>query len=112
VIEILNGKNEVKYLTNLAQAYAHLNQANLAIGALSKAQSLASKNGEVSYASAIVYSLLGEYSSAIYYVKAALNDNTGIVWFNLPWFDELCDNKEFLNLMNQYNNSQRCAIAN
>lgn len=109
VVAILIGKNEVKYLSNLAQAYAQLNQANLAIEALSKAQALAPENGEVSYASAIVYSLLGEKSSAVHHVKSALKDNIGVVWFNLPWFDSLCAEGEFQQLMKKYDNAARCA---
>jgi serine/threonine-protein kinase len=110
VISILIGKNEVKYLTNLAQAYAHLQQANLAIAALMQAQLLAPNNGEVSYASAIVYSLLGEKVSAIHHIKLALQDKLGVVWFNLPWFDKLCSVNQFKNLMANHNNLQRCNI--
>jgi len=109
VVTILIGKSEVKYLTNLAQAYAQLKQGNLAIEALSKAQALAPENGEVSYASAIVYSLLGENSSAVHHVKAALSDNTGVVWFNLPWFDSLCREEQFNQLMIKYDNMERCS---
>lgn len=108
VISILIGKNEVKYLTNLAQAYGQLNQADLAIAALNEAQNLAPKSGEVSYSSAIVYSLLKEKSSAIYHVKAALKNNVGVVWFNLPWFDNLCAEFEFQELMVKYDNAMRC----
>jgi serine/threonine-protein kinase len=94
----------------LAQAYTHLQKTDLAISAIKKAQSLAPSNGEVSYASAIVYSLLGENVSAIYHIKLALQDNIGIVWFNLPWFDSLCTNKEFINIMKDGNNLERCSI--
>ena len=109
VIEILIGKNEVKYLTNLAQAYAHLQQADLAISAINQAQALAPNNGEVSYASAIVYSLLGENVSAIYHMKLALQDSMGLVWFNLPWFDLLCINTDFIDLMSEGDNLERCS---
>jgi serine/threonine-protein kinase len=109
VITTLIGKNEVKYLTNLAQAYAQLNQADLAITAINKAKSLAPINGEVSYASAIVYSLLKEKNSAIHHVKLALNQNVGAVWFNLPWFDNLCYSEEFKQLMSKNNNIIRCS---
>jgi serine/threonine-protein kinase len=108
VVDILMGKNEVKYLTNLAQAYGQLNQGNLAIAALSEAQTLAPKNGEVSYSSAIVYSLLKENSSAIHHVKSALENNVGVVWFNLPWFDSLCTEPDFQRLMTKFDNALRC----
>jgi serine/threonine-protein kinase len=109
VVEILVGEEEVKYLLGLAQAYGQLNQANLAIEALSKAQNLAPENGEVSYTSAIIYSLLKEKNSAIHHAKAALNKNVGVVWFNLPWFDNLCMENEFKQLMKMYDNAARCS---
>jgi serine/threonine-protein kinase len=108
VVDILIDKNEVKSLTYLAQAYVQLNQSNLSIAALSKAQVLAPENGEVSYASAIVYSLLEEKTSAVHHIKAALNNDIGVVWFNLPWFDALCGESEFNRLMKKYNNASRC----
>ena len=108
VVSILIGKNEVKYLTNLAQAYGQLDQDNLAIEALSKAQVLSPDSGEVSYSSAIVYSLLKEEASAVHHVKLALQNNVGVVWFNLPWFDALCAEDEFIQLMENFNNTSRC----
>jgi serine/threonine-protein kinase len=109
VVDILVGKNEVKYLTNLAQAYGQLNKATLAIAAISKAQTLAPDNGEVSYSSAIVYSLLKEKASAIHHAKSALQRKVGVVWFNLPWFDSLCVEHEFQQLMLKYDNNTRCS---
>jgi serine/threonine-protein kinase len=108
VIQTLVGKKEVKYLTNLAQAYGQLERADLAIGMLNEAQAIAPNKGEVSYASALVYSLLKEKSSAIHHTKAALKNNIGSVWFNLPWFDALCVDSRFQQLMVKYNNASRC----
>jgi len=108
VVASLLGKNEIKDLIHLAQAYGQLNEANLAIAALSKAQVLAPDNGEVSYSSAIVYSLLKEEASAIHHVRVALKYNVGVVWFNLPWFDNLCSDNEFTQLMKKYENASRC----
>ena len=104
------GKNEVKYLTNLAQAYGHLKQASKAVESLNRAQVLAPNSGEVAYASAIVYSLLNEKASAIHHVKAALINNTGSVLFNLPWFDALCNEQLFQQLMTDYDNASRCSV--
>ncbi|ALO33948.1 serine/threonine protein kinase [Colwellia sp. MT41] len=110
VVIILADKDEVKSLTYLAQAYGQLKQANLAIAALTRAQALAPENGEVSYSSAIVYSLLKENASALHHVKKALKDHIGVVWFNLPWFDGLCAEFEFQQLMKKYDNATRCSI--
>jgi len=111
VISILVEKNELEDLTYLAQAYAQLNQTNLAIATLSKAQKLTPESGLVYYSSAIVYSLLEEEVSAVHHVKMALKNNIGVVWFNLPWFDRLCSKFEFANLMNDYNNPKRCKLS-
>ncbi len=111
IITVLAGQKEVKSLTSLAQAYAHLHQPELAIATLKNAQKLSPDNAEVSYAAAIVYSVLGDSYSAIYHIKYALQSNVGVVWFNLSWFDKLCRNKEFTYLMNDYDNSQRCLTS-
>jgi serine/threonine protein kinase/Tfp pilus assembly protein PilF len=108
LVDFLSGKDNVKSFTYLAQAYGQLNQASLAIDSLNKAQVLAPENGEVSYSSSIVYSLLNENASAIHHVKAALKGSIGVVWFNLPWFDDLCAESEFQQLMIKYDNTTRC----
>ena len=110
VINILKAKNDVQSLVALAQAYGQLNKPNLAIEALSKAQVLAPDSGEVAHSSAVVYSLLKESTSAVHYVKFSLKRNVGVAWFNLPWFDELCENNDFVFLMQQYNNTKRCVF--
>ena len=112
VVSLLVGKTEVKYLTNLAQAYAQLGQSDLAIETINKAQELTSDNGEVSYVSALVYSLLNEKSSAIHHVKVALKNNVGAVWYNLPWFDVLCRESQFQKLMDNHGNTGRCNAFN
>ncbi len=108
VVAAWEGEEEVKYLLGLAQAYGQLKYSTLAIDTLKKAQLLAPNNGEVSYSSSIVYSLLEEKASAIHHVKAALMNNVGIVWFNLPWFDKLCNEQEFQQIMKKHDNAARC----
>ena len=109
VVASLVGVIDVKHLTNIAQAYGQLKQGNLALEALTQARNLAPENGEVSYASAVVFSLLKEKTSAIHYVKAALENNVGVVWFNLPWFDVLCSEQQFQQLIAEYDNTERCS---
>jgi len=109
VVDSLKGKGEVKYLLGLAQAYGQLGNAELAIDTLVKAQALAPNQGEVSYTSALVYSLLNENVSAIHHVKAALENKVGVVWFNLPWFNTLCKNENFQQIMLKNNNPMRCS---
>ena len=99
-------------MTNLAQAYGQLNQANLAIEALSKAQALSPENGEVSYSSAIVYSLLQEEASAVHHVKNSIEiimlEWCGLTFLGLITYVRI---SEFVRLMNENKNSSRC-LAN
>ena len=101
--------NKYRYWLDIAQARLQLNQQNLAIKALNKAKSLAPNNGEVAYTSALVYSVLGEQVSAIFEINKALANKVGAVWFNLPWFDNLCMESEFKHLMRKYDNASRCS---
>lgn len=110
VINAPASRNKTRYWLDLAQAYLHTNQANLAVDSLSRAKALAPGNGEVAYTSALIYSVLGEQISAALEVKKALNNKVGSVWFNLPWFDKLCNNDEFRQSMIKFNNSARCQV--
>jgi serine/threonine-protein kinase len=104
--EIPQGK--YRYWLDVSQAYLHLGEKQLAVESLNKAKVLAPKNGEVAYASSLIYSALKENVSAILEVKKALNNKVGVVWFNLPWFNELCANDEFEQLMISHKNPKRC----
>lgn len=109
IIEAPVDNNKYRYWLDIAQARLQLNQQNLAIKALNKAKSLAPNNGEVAYTSALVYSVLGEQVSALFEVNKALANKVGAVWFNLPWFDNLCMENEFKHLMRKYDNASRCS---
>ena len=101
--------NKYRYWLDLAQAYLQLNKHSLAVEALNHAKKLAPKIGVVAYTSALIYSVLGERVSAIFEIKKALSNKVGVVWFNLPWFDTLCEEKQFQQLMSQYDNTLRCS---
>jgi serine/threonine-protein kinase len=103
-------KDKYRYWLDLAQAYLHLNKASLAVDSLNEARILAPENGETAYSSALIYSVLGEEISAVLEVKKALNNKVGAVWFNLPWFEKLCSNQQFRQLMTKYDNDDRCTF--
>lgn len=109
IIDAPIDKNKYRYWLDIAQARLQLNQQNLAIEALNKAKNLSPNNGEVAYTSALVYSVLDEQVSAIFEVNKALVNKVGAVWFNLPWFDNLCMENEFKQLMKKYDNASRCS---
>lgn len=110
VINLPERINKTRYWLDIAQAYVHLNKANLAVESLSKAKKLSPENGEVAYSAALIYSILGENASAVLEVKKALTKKVGAIWFNLPWFDSLCTNQHFNQLMTKYENASRCSI--
>lgn len=82
-------------LLNLAQAYAHTRQNQLAINTARALVENHADNPNVLFTAALVYTLLGEHQSALSYVDSAQHSGMGEVWFNLPWFEPLCRLSEF-----------------
>jgi serine/threonine-protein kinase len=96
-------------LKDNAQAYVHLGHHNKAVKSISQAKKLAPNSGEIAFTAALVYSQLGEHISAINQVEEALKADIGNVWFNLPWFDNLCNKPRFSQLLANAGNEHRCS---
>lgn len=111
VVDLHKTKSDVKSWLERSQAFAHLGRHKEAIKALNQAKKLAPDNGEVAFAAALVYSQLGEHLSAINQVEEALTAGFGIVWFNLPWFDPLCTNADFRQILTQAGKIERCQLG-
>ena len=105
-------KEDFKSKLEVAQAQAHLGDKTQAIKALVNAQKQASDNAEVAFTSALVYTLIGEYTSAVINTEEALTKGVGAIWFNLPWFDSLCADDGFRKAMKSANNRKRCLPMN
>jgi tetratricopeptide (TPR) repeat protein len=108
VLSLNQGLNNRVALLLTAQAYVHLNEHDSAIKTLNMAKKLVSNDGEVSFVAALIYTRIGEYTSALSQVEEALNTNIGTVWFNLPWFDSLCDTPRFILLLEEAGKLNRC----
>src|SRR6185436_11172512 len=65
----------------LAQALAHLGRGPEAVGAIQEALRLAPKDAQVAYEAALVYTLLGEESSALSNARRALELGYEPRWF-------------------------------
>lgn len=102
------GKPSLTALKESAQAYVHLGLYNKAIKTINQAKISAPNNGEVAFVAALIYSQLGENISAINQVEEALNADIGGVWFNLPWFDNLCTTQKFSQLLSNSGITERC----
>ncbi|MBB3059555.1 serine/threonine-protein kinase [Microbulbifer rhizosphaerae] len=83
-----------------AQCLAHLEEYGMAIELTLEALSSSPEDPEIAYQAALVYSLVGEYESAIVNARAALRRGMDRRWFNLPVFrntpvpDSLPENNE------------------
>ncbi|MCV6627990.1 MAG: protein kinase [Cellvibrionaceae bacterium] len=87
--------NNWSHLRDVAQAHIHLGQVSAALRAVERAEELAPDNLEVAYSSALVYSVMGDFASALIWTEKALQRGMDKVWFSLPWFDGLCASTEY-----------------
>jgi len=108
VIALNTNRDDLKSWLEIAQAYIHLGENELSIRALDSAKKISADNSEVTFTAALIYTLIGEETSAIINVEEALKNNVGVVWFNLPWFDKLCNNKKFIFIISNAGNASRC----
>jgi serine/threonine protein kinase/tetratricopeptide (TPR) repeat protein len=108
VIELHQGKNDLKSWIEKAQAYVHTDAGEAAIRALNMAKKLAPENGEVSFTAALVYARLNANIAAVAQVEEALGKGVGAVWFDLPLFDSLCGNQRFKRIMAEQSSRLRC----
>lgn len=101
ILELTEFESDMESLKIKAQVYTHLGEHHLAIKALNQANKVAPDSGEIAFISALVYAQLNEKVSAVAKVESALSSGVGEVWFNLPWFDPLCNNNNYLKLFTQ-----------
>ena len=109
VIALHQDKDDLKSWLERGQALVHLGRHGEAVKAINQAKKQAPDNGEVAFAAALIYTQLGEDISAITQVEEALNRDIGAVWFNLPWFDGLCERPLFVQLMAGQGSPLRCS---
>ena len=111
VLNLHQGKTDLKSWLERSQAFAHLGMQEQAIKALHQSQKLAPENSEVYFNAALIYTLIGEQISAMVQVQNALDHDVGVVWFRLPWFDRLCQQAGFRDIMTKQNAKERCLAA-
>ncbi|NMM39650.1 serine/threonine-protein kinase [Pseudoalteromonas arctica] len=109
VIELTQDQRTLDSYLESAQAYSQLGEAKLALQALNKAISIASDHYEYVFTAALVYSVIGEYQSALMYIEKSLEIGYHPMWFNLPWFKPWCQKEGFISLMQQYDPSFNCS---
>ncbi len=103
--EHMDGQDEASIIASRAQAFAHLGYYSLAMDTLKMLEKRAPRDAETYYAAALVYSLSGDINVAVFNINKAVTEGFSSVWFNLPWFKNLCQSSEFVLLMQKHNNS-------
>lgn len=95
VIDSYAGETDVQGLLNMCQAYMHTGQKKKALATLKTIKEISPNNSDVIYAEAMIYTKLGDFSSAIVAIEKSLNLGVGKVWYRLSWFDPLCSHSEY-----------------
>jgi len=91
-------RNDWESLGNKAQALAHLGKPALAVEAIQQALRLTPDNAQLAYEAAVVYTIIGDQSSALYHAHRARAGGVDAYWFAVPFFDPLRARPEFQTL--------------
>jgi tetratricopeptide (TPR) repeat protein len=81
-----------------AQALAHLGKTDQALDALQQALRLSPGNGQLDFEAAVVYAVIGDRRSALFYAGKAAALRVDPNWFALPFFDPLRGDPAFRRL--------------
>ena len=85
----------------LAQANIQQGNTSAALKALHRSLRLAGDNAEVLFNAALIYALAKQWPVSLSYIEQSLAQQLSPIWFNLPWFDALCETEKeaFENLL-------------
>jgi tetratricopeptide (TPR) repeat protein len=82
-----------------AQALAHLGENRRAVEAAQQVLVLAQGNAQAAFEASLIYTLVGDLSSALVNAERARAQGVAARWFTLPWFDPLRSAPEFRSLL-------------
>ena len=99
-------RNDWQSLGNKAQALAHLGKPALAVEAIQQALRLTPDNAQLAYEAAVVYTIIGDQSSALYHARIARAGGVDAYWFAIPFFDSLRARPEFQTLASRASKQQ------
>jgi eukaryotic-like serine/threonine-protein kinase len=100
VIELIDPTGrDPDLLSSKAQALVHLGRGREAVTVVREAERSAPDDANVAYASAIVYSTLGEENSALVSIERARKLGYQPRWFTFAWFQGLEHRPEFQTLV-------------
>jgi len=82
-----------------AQALAHLGERAQAVESVQTVLRLTPDNPQAAFEAALVYTLVGDRSSALVYAEKAVRGGVGARWFSFSWFDLLRKDPSFMALV-------------
>jgi serine/threonine-protein kinase len=109
--EVVSGQTRSSVITDpraLSQAYAQLGMHEQAIATLKLGEQNRRRNSEDNFNAALVYTLAGQDIAAMVEVEQALANDFSAIWFTLPFFDSLCADPAFDNLLGQAGIQDHC----
>jgi len=99
VVEDTLGQNDLLSLTRIAQAHLHLGETSKALKAINEAKKISPKNPNVLFISAMILAQIKETQSALLDIEGSIQNGLGKIWYYFPWFDSLCKEPKFDNLV-------------
>ncbi len=82
-----------------AQALAHLGERERAVESVQTVLRLTPDHPQAAFEAALVYTLVGDRSSALLYIEKAVRGGVGARWFSFSWFDPLRQDPSFTALL-------------
>lgn len=111
LINTINDENiTAEGLRTRSQAYAHIGKFAEALTDLQKLEKIDSQNIETTYTAALVHTLAQNKTSAILNIKNSIKNGMHKMWFQFSWFDTLCSDNDFVQLMKIEGKSNRCPL--
>jgi serine/threonine-protein kinase len=111
IIDILKAeKTNSDNLIHLSQAHAHVGNYSDALKYLQQLEKADPQSYKTNYTAAITHTLAKNDASAILNVENSLSNGLNIIWFGFPWFDRLCEKEEFVALMRNHGEPERCTL--
>ncbi|WP_299770481.1 serine/threonine-protein kinase [uncultured Pseudoteredinibacter sp.] len=78
-------------LSYQARSLIQMGETMASLRILQKAQAVDASNKSVAFASALIYSKVGNLDSGLLWIESAIDIGVQKNWFALPWFDVFCE---------------------